>query len=101
MATQKINVRRAPDQYRGDMSCIDVLSQHYLCADLPAPAFSGNGPEPTYHYAVLVPDAGGLFVDYAADLFVWYGSNGEGKLAAQEIVPRHGWQLEWLPNPEN
>mgnify|MGYP000933597848 CR=1 FL=1 len=96
-----LKVRRAPDQYNGDLDCIDVLSQHYLCADFPAPEYPGDGPAPHGHYTIIVPDDMGLFAAYAADLYEWYGSNGEGNLAAQEIIVRPGWQLEWLPNPEN
>ena len=95
-----LKVRRAGDQYNGDLSCVEIIADHLLCADIPAPE-----PEPKFdqdfhaHYGVLI--VRGAFASCAADLYEWYGSNGEGKLAAETIIPRPGWQLEWLPDPEN
>ena len=93
-----IKVRRAPDQYRGEFHAVEVMGPHLLCSDVASPEYPGDGIAPHSHYAVLIPD--GRFADYAADLYIWYGAGGEGKLAAQEIIPRHGWELEWLPDPE-
>ena len=95
-----LKVRRAPDQYNGDLSCVEAVSQHFLCSDLPILIFPGDGPAPHRSYAVIVPNSEG-FASHAADLYEWYGSNGEGKLAAEKIIPRPGWELEWLPDPES
>jgi hypothetical protein len=94
-----IKVRRAPDQCRGDLHAVEVVDPHYLSSDIESPEYPGDGPAPHSHYAVLIPE--GKFADYAADLYIWFSNGGEGKIAAQEIIPRKGWQLEWLPDPEN
>ncbi len=79
----KVQVSRAPDEYRGDYSCvyIETLHEEVLKVDK-----HGQGDE----YAVKVD---GVVV---GKLTRWYGNNGQGKLAAEKFEPRVGVEVEWV-----
>jgi len=70
------------DSYRGDMSCIEILTPHKV-------AFRHD----------LEGEIKDILVDGEAVCRVesWYGSNGQGKLAAQDIIwVAPGWELKYV-----
>ena len=79
-----LRVRRAPDGYRGNFSCVEFLD---LDARLER-INPGGHPEQDW----LIRDG-----NRVAKLTTWYGNNGlSDRLAAEEIEPLPGTTIEWI-----
>jgi len=77
-----VQLVRNADGYRGDLSCVGILTPYT------AKYVGGNGDPDTHEVWV-----GNSLVGH---LRVWYGSGGHGKLAASEFIPFSGVRVEWV-----
>jgi hypothetical protein len=80
--SRRIQLDQAPDGYRGDLSCIDFIT------DVEIERIGGNG----------FPDASAVyFADgtRAGVLRTWYGNHGKGKMADQEFEAAEGISVAW------
>lgn len=74
--TTTVRVSPAPDDYRGDLSCVAFLDA------VEKKTVGGDGSP----YRVQVSKNGAV----VGELKEWYGNNGRGKLAASEFLPADG-----------
>lgn len=79
----EILLRKAADDYRGDMSCLTIVSPHQ--SDMLVDN-DGCGDE----HAISTPDGSPLGI-----LTIWYGNNGRGKLADESFSPAPGVKVIW------
>ena len=79
---KEIRLRLAPDEYRGDKHCVEIITPHNLESRVHR---HGKGDD----YAVKV---NGVVV---GKLTQYYGNNGQGKLASEEFVSVDGVEEIW------
>jgi len=90
-----ITLTPAPDGYRGDLDCLEILTPHSVGEVVRLNPFGGSDPEGIYEcldtrYEIIIDG------ELAGHLYSYHGNNGIGKLASEVFVPAEGWQVEWI-----
>ncbi|MBC7340869.1 MAG: hypothetical protein H5U02_00180 [Clostridia bacterium] len=89
METWKLEVRRAPDGYRGDLDCIEIVTDNNVQV---VPRLSQEQTWDGHEEETVVWNGRPVAI-----LKTWYGDGGRSyRVAAQEIEPLPGTEIVWM-----